>query len=52
MIAEAGAGPHPIPHKALEIDNLAEAITFCQSVKAQEAAQEMGKKMNSEVCSS
>lgn len=49
MIAEAGAGPEPIPHKKLETDNLAEALTFCQSAKAQKAAQEMGRKMNEEV---
>ncbi|KPI45216.1 Sterol 3-beta-glucosyltransferase UGT80A2 [Cyphellophora attinorum] len=29
MVARAGAGPKPIPHKQLTVENLAESISFC-----------------------
>ncbi|KAI7205553.1 hypothetical protein D0869_01373 [Hortaea werneckii] len=38
MVATAGAGPSPIPHRQLNAQNLAEAIDFCRSDAAQTAA--------------
>ncbi|CAH0057202.1 unnamed protein product [Clonostachys solani] len=49
MVAKAGAGPFPIPHKELSVDNLAEAIHYCLSDEAAAAAALIAKKMESEV---
>ncbi|KAE8153720.1 UDP-Glycosyltransferase/glycogen phosphorylase [Aspergillus avenaceus] len=38
MIARAGAGPRPIPHRQLTADNLAAAIEFCLTPRCQERA--------------
>lgn len=48
MVAAAGAGPKPIPQKQLTPQNLAEAIRFCLSEKAQSAAKHMAAKMKTE----
>lgn len=49
MVAKAGAGPPPIHHKLLNADNLAEAIVFCQTDTAKDAAEELGRKIRGEV---
>lgn len=48
MVAAAGAGPKPIPHKALNGRNLAEAIRFCLTPEAKESAQMISEKMRTE----
>ncbi|OJD35794.1 glycosyltransferase family 1 protein [Diplodia corticola] len=48
MVARAGAGPDPIPHKQLTSDKLAEAIQFCLQRSSQERAQELAAKINKE----
>jgi UDP:flavonoid glycosyltransferase YjiC (YdhE family) len=48
MIARAGAGPDPIPHKTLTADNLAEAITMAIKPSTLERAKELGAKIASE----
>ncbi|KAF4544240.1 uncharacterized protein LTHEOB_6358 [Lasiodiplodia theobromae] len=48
MIAASGAGPVPIPQKKLTSDNLAEAIRYCQSPPAAQAAFEISEKMKME----
>ncbi|GME55126.1 uncharacterized protein LTHEOB_6358 [Neofusicoccum parvum] len=48
MIAAAGAGPVPIPQKKLNSDNLAEAIRFCLSDDAAQAALSISEKMKEE----
>ncbi|CAI6097607.1 unnamed protein product [Clonostachys chloroleuca] len=48
MVAAAGAGPEPIPQSQLNTKNLAEAIRFCLSPNALEAAQQMAAKMRAE----
>lgn len=48
MIARAGAGPRPIPHRQLNADNLAEAIRYCLSPKAVSSAEAISAKMESE----
>ncbi|KAF2015140.1 glycosyltransferase family 1 protein [Aaosphaeria arxii CBS 175.79] len=48
MIAAAGAGPHPIPHKSLTASNLAEAISYCLTPEATSAAQNIASQMASE----
>ncbi|KAF4335646.1 UDP-glucose sterol transferase [Fusarium beomiforme] len=49
MVANAGAGPNPIPHTELTVDNLSEAIRYCLSKKAATAAAIIANKMASEV---
>ncbi|GAB7364733.1 hypothetical protein MBLNU230_g5532t1 [Neophaeotheca triangularis] len=53
MVARAGAGPNPIPHKQLNADNLAEGIMTClkpESLgKANELAQKIAKERGSDV---
>ncbi|ESU10745.1 hypothetical protein FGSG_12643 [Fusarium graminearum PH-1] len=49
MVAKAGAGPFPIPHKELSVENLSHAIKFCLSDEATAAAALIAKKMESEV---
>jgi hypothetical protein len=48
MVAAAGAGPSPIPHKELTVDVLAEGIRYCLSDRATTAASIMAAKMNAE----
>ena len=51
MIHKAGAGPEPIPHKKLNIENLGDAIKFAVSPGAKTAAQRMAKQIEAEVSS-
>ncbi|KAF2014279.1 glycosyltransferase family 1 protein [Aaosphaeria arxii CBS 175.79] len=48
MIAEAGAGPKPIPHKMLSSQNLAEAIQFLLAPETRAAASNISSQMASE----
>ena len=48
MVAAAGAGPAPIPQKQLNAANLADAIRFCVTPEATEAAQRMAAQMKTE----
>jgi hypothetical protein len=48
MIAAAGAGPVPIPHKKLDAEKLTEAIRFCLSGEAFSAASRIAEQMRSE----
>src|SRR4051812_48917677 len=45
MIAAARAGPHPIHHKSLNENNLAEAIQYCLTPEAVHAAAKISQKM-------
>lgn len=49
MIQKAGAGPEPIPHKELNVDNLSDAIKFAISPSAKNAAKQMADQIRSEV---
>jgi len=48
MVARAGAGPDPIPHKQLTAEKLADAITYCLKPESQERAQELADKISHE----
>ncbi|GKT83915.1 sterol glucosyltransferase [Colletotrichum tofieldiae] len=48
MVAIAGAGPKPIPHKQLNAQNLADAIRFCLTPEAAAAAGKVAAKMKTE----
>ncbi|KAI0870419.1 sterol glucosyltransferase [Hypoxylon argillaceum] len=48
MIAAAGAGPEPIPHKSLTRDNLAEALQFCLREEVATAARCIAMNMSHE----
>lgn len=48
MVANAGAGPKPIPHKQLSPENLAAAIRYCLSPQALAAAQGIAAQMEAE----
>ncbi|OQD69774.1 hypothetical protein PENPOL_c002G10595 [Penicillium polonicum] len=48
MVAAAGAGPVPIPHRELNADNLAEGIRYCLTNQAITAASAIAVKMASE----
>ncbi|KAG6852494.1 hypothetical protein C0991_011514 [Blastosporella zonata] len=48
MIHKAGAGPEPIHHKKLDVDNLRDAIKFAVSAPAKEAARRMAEQIHSE----
>ncbi|OJD33418.1 sterol glucosyltransferase [Diplodia corticola] len=48
MVAATGAGHVPISQKKLTIDNLAEAIRYCQSPQASRAANEISERMRIE----
>ncbi|KAJ6034155.1 hypothetical protein N7499_003256 [Penicillium canescens] len=48
MIARAGAGPRPIPQASLNTRNLTDAIRFCLTAEANEAAQRISMKMRTE----
>lgn len=49
MINKAGAGPKPIPHKQLNVENLRDAIKFAISPVAKQAAQRMAEQIKHEV---
>jgi hypothetical protein len=48
MVARAGAGPKPIPHKQLTVDKLADAINFCLKPESLERAQALASKIAAE----
>ena len=48
MIAKAGAGPIPIPHKLLSSQNLADAIQLLLAPETKQAAQRISSQMASE----
>ncbi|KAL3469517.1 hypothetical protein BJX99DRAFT_268156 [Aspergillus californicus] len=48
MVAAAGAGPTPIPHRRLTVDALAEGIRYCLGRQAGMAASAIAAKMQSE----
>ncbi|KAF2031501.1 sterol glucosyltransferase [Setomelanomma holmii] len=48
MVAAAGAGPSPIPHKSLNTRNLTEAISYCLTPEAKSAAQGISSQMANE----
>jgi UDP:flavonoid glycosyltransferase YjiC (YdhE family) len=48
MIARAGAGPNPIPHRQLTADKLADAINFCLKPESMERAKELASKVEVE----
>lgn len=48
MVAAAGAGPAPIPHKTLNSQSLSEALRFCQHDEVKVAAKTIADKMGDE----
>jgi hypothetical protein len=48
MVAVAGAGPKPIPHKMLNANNLANALRFCHEETARTAATKIANQMKAE----
>ncbi|RSL60764.1 hypothetical protein CEP54_006591 [Fusarium duplospermum] len=48
MVARAGAGPDPIPHRQLTANKLADAINFCLKPSSLERARELANKMAAE----
>ena len=48
MVAAAGAGPKPIPFKALTVETLSKAISFCLTPAAAVAAKGIAEKMKAE----
>lgn len=48
MVARAGAGPDPIPHKQLTSENLASAILHCLKPETIERAKELGESIREE----
>lgn len=48
MVARAGAGPQPIPHKKLTAENLTGAIDFCLQPESLERAKELASKIATE----
>lgn len=48
MVARAGAGPEPIPHKQLTADNLAEGIKVCLKPESQDRAHDLAAKIAKE----
>ncbi|KAJ6028447.1 hypothetical protein N7540_004023 [Penicillium herquei] len=48
MVANAGAGPKPIPQASLTTENLAAAIKFCLTPQAATAAQGLASRMQAE----
>ncbi|KAJ4197062.1 hypothetical protein NW767_009307 [Fusarium falciforme] len=49
MVANAGAGPNPIPHAELTVETLSEAVLYCLSPEASAAAASIAAKMASEM---
>jgi hypothetical protein len=48
MVARAGAGPEPIPHKQLTSANLADAIEFCLKPESLDRARDLANKIAAE----
>jgi UDP:flavonoid glycosyltransferase YjiC (YdhE family) len=48
MVARAGAGPDPIPHKQLTADKLGDAINFCLRPESLRRAKELASKIAAE----
>jgi len=48
MVAVAGAGPKPTPHKSLTAQNLAQAISYCLTPQASAAARGIAARMRTE----
>ncbi|KAF5363232.1 hypothetical protein D9758_008389 [Tetrapyrgos nigripes] len=48
MIHRAGAGPAPIPHKKLTVENLTQALKFAVGASAKEAARRMAEQIHDE----
>lgn len=48
MIHAAGAGPKPIHHKSLSVENLSKAIKFLTTPEATQAAQSIAQRMSAE----
>lgn len=48
MVANAGAGPKPIPFRYLESQTLADGIAYCLTPQARSAAQSIAGQMRSE----
>ncbi|OLN97672.1 Sterol 3-beta-glucosyltransferase UGT80A2-like protein 2 [Colletotrichum chlorophyti] len=48
MVANAGAGPEPIPFKQLTSQKLADGIGYCMTPQARSAAQAIAERMRSE----
>jgi hypothetical protein len=48
MVAAAGAGPPPIPHKQLTSDSLVQAIRFCLTDEATLAAKDIAERIKSD----
>lgn len=48
MVANAGAGPKPIPFKQLDPQKLADGIAYCLTPQARSAAQSIAEQMKSE----
>jgi hypothetical protein len=48
MVHLAGAGPKPVPYKALNLKNLVEGITYCLTPAAAIAAKSIAEKMSKE----
>ena len=48
MVANAGAGPKPIPFKQLDSQKLADGIVYCLTPQARSAAQSIAEQMKSE----
>jgi len=48
MVARAGAGPEPIPHKQLTADKLADAINFCLKPESLDRAKALASKIAAE----
>lgn len=48
MVAAAGAGPQPVPYKALSSEKIAEAIRYCLTPNALCAAKDIASKMRAE----
>ena len=49
MIHKAGAGPKPIPHKELNVENLSDAIKFAIGPSAKKAAKKMALQIHEDV---
>jgi hypothetical protein len=49
MIHKTGAGPKPIPHKELRVENLRDAINFATSANAATAAATIAESIRNEV---
>lgn len=48
MVARAGAGPNPIPHKQLTAEKLADAINFCLKPESLQRAEELASRIAAE----